>query len=91
MNEKESPLILKDLRISLQTYGEHEGKYLAKVVYTGEKGSMELKLSPELSNDLLRFCGNSIKRFSESAILELSESFEKSFLQAKESDTLEND
>ena len=81
--KEEKDLILKDLRISLETWGDNEGKYTAKIAYQGEEGKIELVLSPELSNELLRFSGLAIKKFSAAALSELNESFERSFKKAK--------
>lgn len=83
-----SPLILSDLRIQLQGYGDHKGRYLATVKYKGDAGEIALNLSPELSSDLMRFCGGSIKRFSDSAALELKAAIDESARVADDSASL---
>ena len=83
-----SPLTLDKLEIELQRWGDHKGRYIATVAYSGETGQVKLNLSPELSEDLMRFCGGSIKRFSESAALELNASIEASILEAEKQTSL---
>lgn len=76
-------LHLEYLRIRLLGFGPNKGKYVAKVKYEGESGCIEINLSPEITNELMRFCGGAIKRHSETAMLEIKEAIDQSVKVAK--------
>lgn len=78
-----SPLKLTKLEIKLNQWGEDKGLYTAQVTYDGKKGAITMNVSPELTHDLLRFCGGAIKRFSEAAALELDHSITASIESAE--------
>lgn len=75
---KEAPLILDTIHIHRMNYGDHEGCYSASVKYKGDAGEVKLNLSPEMSNEFMRFCGNAIKKFSDAATLELKDAIDES-------------
>lgn len=74
---------LENLTIDLKRYGPHQGRYLAKVKYCNNEGGIILNLSPELSEDLLRFTGKAIKKYSEDAAKELQDSINLSVEKAQ--------
>lgn len=80
--KKYPTLKLSSLNIKLETWGDHKGRYKASVKYEGNKGDVKLHLSPDLSDDLMHFIGGSIKRFSDSAMLELERSIEASIAES---------
>lgn len=48
---------LNSLTITLQGWGENKGKYIAEIAYEGGGHRTTLVLAPELSGQLLGFCG----------------------------------
>jgi len=65
-------MILDRLNINRVAYGPDKGKYKAEVSYEGSSGSVGLKLSPELSNELLKCCGEAILKYSKEAAKDLN-------------------
>lgn len=74
---------LQSLSVELRGYGPHKGRYMASVKYKNNKGEITLHLSPELSEDLLRFTGKAIKKYSEDAAKELQDSIDLSVEKAR--------
>jgi hypothetical protein len=83
-------MILEEMRIRRLTYGDNKGSYEASITYSGKSGKVQLNLSPEISQELLRFCGDAIKRCSSKAADELTESVDFSILKANETLGLED-
>jgi hypothetical protein len=79
-----SPLKLTELRIGVIKYGDNAGEYNARITYESKLGDITLKLPPELSNDLLSFCGDAISKFGAEAAQFLNNSITESVKSAKE-------
>lgn len=51
---------LESLRITLDEYGEHKGKYTGKACFKGQYGGSEIILSPSVSQAVLRLCAEAL-------------------------------
>jgi hypothetical protein len=57
-------LVLHSLNISLDTYGENKGEYKGTVNFVGQYSSIEIRLDPKLSKDVLEACKDSLLEYS---------------------------
>jgi hypothetical protein len=74
---------LTSLRLNLETYGSDKGKYTGSITYEGVSGSVDLKLTPIISNALLATVAESILAASTQAAKELHDSIYQSIEEAK--------
>lgn len=74
---------LNSLTITLQSWGENKGKYIAAIEYEGEHHATKLTLSPEVSGQLLGFCGPVITAAATKAAREIEANIVGSLEEAK--------
>lgn len=55
---------LKDLRIELETYGDNKGRYIARVNYENPTGNIRLILTPDISEELMKYVGPMLNKFA---------------------------
>ena len=55
---------LKELRISLENWGDDNGKYKATIQFEGVSGDITLKLAGGTTDALLEFIGEHLAKFS---------------------------
>lgn len=54
------PMILKDLRIEYNTWGEDKGKYTGLVEFFNEKGKVQVTIGPEEALAILEICAQKV-------------------------------
>ncbi len=69
---------LERIDIRRITYGDDEGRYKATVRIKGENGFVSVVMSPDLSDEMLRHCGDAVKKYSKKAADELIASITES-------------
>lgn len=74
---------LQELNIELQRWGEDEGKYKGKIKYLGDKGSVEMQLSPKVSDALLLCIGDVITKFATESTNQVRDSLIQSVDEAR--------
>ena len=53
-------MILENLYVRLEAYGPNEGKYTGQIRFRGTSGAVEIALSPNLSEAVLKLCGEAL-------------------------------
>ena len=74
---------LKRLVIDLQNWGSNKGKYTGTIEYEGESGTVNLTLTPDISNRLLATCADQIVACSTVAAEQLRDAVQLSIAEAK--------
>jgi len=65
-------VILTRLTIELQTYGSDKGKHTGSAVFSGEAGTVSLKLNQDHIDEIFRTCADSIIETSKAAARHLT-------------------
>lgn len=65
-------MILKDLRIQMNRYGENEGKYTGVANFSGDVGAVDLYLTPEHCEQIFLICADSILATAKEAATNLT-------------------
>ena len=74
---------LNSLHIALQSWGDNKGKYVATIEYEGNGHATKLVLDPEVSGQLLGFCGPVITAAASKAAREIEANIIGSLEEAK--------
>lgn len=74
---------LRSLNIKFNEWGPFEGRYTGEVECFGEAGKVSMALTPEMSNELLKTCGEQIVKISMLSAQELQKSIQFSIEEAK--------
>ena len=53
-------LTLESLQVSMNTYGQNEGKYTGTIHFKGQYGAIELVLAPSISEHVLALCADAL-------------------------------
>ena len=68
---------LKELEITLETYGPDKGKYKTRITFGDDAGEITLLLNPEVSQDLLTYTSGLIRKYSTDALTILTDDLSK--------------
>ena len=74
---------LQSLTITLQSWGDNKGKYIAEVRYEGAGHDTKITLDPVVSGQLLGFCGPVITAAATKAAREIEANIVGSLEEAK--------
>ena len=75
---------LKELTISLETYGENKGKYSSRIKFEDTTGDITLKLAADTTDSLLGFIGDHLAKFAGEAGQVLAAQVRQSIKEAAE-------
>lgn len=53
-------MILKELRITLMTYGPDNGKRVGEITFSGDPGKITLRLNSDHLDEIFRVCADSL-------------------------------
>ena len=60
-------MILQKLEIELNGYGPNKGKHTGHVKFTGKDGSVDLRLTPKMCNQIFMICAEGIEQTAKEA------------------------